>query len=127
MEYFVWYGIYLILKELGILPEHVPRGTIAKEFAIPTHARKSRSIHFCPCDTGNYRNTMDMFHTREYGINKHNGFAYWVITVYLTCSYCGNNAVLSKKYSVNDNYALDSLLELTRKIMESKVRKEKGK
>lgn len=121
MEYFVWYGIYLILKELKILPEHVPRGTIPcggdeppietswKDF-IPDMSR-SKSIHFCPCDrnlvTGvsECKRTMDVWTSQECTETEN----MILVTVVIHCKHCGKNTVFSKRYQMHPNLNILSI------------------
>ena len=116
MEYFVWYGIYLILKELNMLPEHVPRGTIhdTKCGSRPTLKRlKERVIRFCVCDFDTktnkqrFRNTIDEI---WYGIESLDNDKRR-ITVKLHCKYCSQTVVHTGIYieSNNNNCRVDTL------------------
>ena len=109
MEYFVWYGIYLILKELKILPEHVPRGTLDHDqvFSIPNDASKWRSIAFCHCDFVKpvqlCTNVLQVFYKSEYMWHKKSTAQ--KVTVWLKCPSCGAQGIFSSIHPIIEGHA----------------------
>lgn len=109
MEYFVWYGIYLILKELKILPEHVPRGTSDHNtlFEIPKDATKYRSIAFCHCDflkpVQLCTNVLQVFYKSEY-VWQNKG-TMQEVTVWLKCPKCGAQGTFVSIHPILNGHA----------------------
>jgi hypothetical protein len=135
MEYFIWYGIYLILKELKILPEHVPRGTLDHDqvFSIPKDASKWRSIAFCHCDFVEpvqlCTNVLQVFYKSEY--MWHNKGTMQEITVWLHCPSCGAQGVFSSIHPVLDGHQhvsnVDKAIDQARNQLKIQSTQSKGK
>lgn len=129
MEYFVWYGIYLILKELKILPEHVPRQH-DKVFSIPKDAAKYRSIAFCHCDFAKpiqfCKYTLEVYYKTEYVW--HNKKTAQEVTVWLKCPSCGAQGIFSSIHSIIEGHEFVPAYEKAISIAREKLKlQSKGK